>query len=72
MKNVLVLVSLSVVLPVTACSTMASHPVQYRIAEVAAESASDAVAGLAPIQQEEYRTLYYHSPGMRRLGNGNY
>ena len=72
MKNILLITSLAAVVPIAACSTIPSDgSVSYETAEVPTETTTDAIEGLHPNQQDEYPTLYYKSPGLRRLNAGN-
>ena len=71
MKNILLIASLAAVVPIAACSTIPSDGVSYETAEVPTETTTDAIEGLHPDQQDEYPTLYYKSPGLRRLNAGH-
>jgi hypothetical protein len=71
-KNILAITALAVVLPITACSTIPGDTaVPYTTAEVPTETTTDAIKGLQPTQQDDYPTLYYNSPGLRRLNAGD-
>jgi hypothetical protein len=71
-KKLLVIASLAAVLPITACSTVPGDTTApYTTAEVPTETTTDAIEGLQPTQQDDYPTLYYNSPGLRRLNTGN-
>jgi len=68
----LVIASLAAVLPITACSTVPGDTaVPYTTAEVPTQTTTDAIDGLQANQQDDYPTLYYYSPGLRRMNYGD-
>ncbi len=51
------------------CSANRERAAAYATASTSADTRADAVQGLNPAKSSEYPTLYYGSPGMRRLSD---
>ena len=74
MKKLRLCISLLVLMPIAACSTIRHEQVEYKTAELPSTTTTDAVAvdGFESVQQQEYPTLYYYSPGIRRMKDSSY
>jgi len=64
--------NLVLILLSTGCSTILEPPTRYKTAHVNAETQSDAVQELDPVDSIVYPMLYYESPGVRRLDHALY